>query len=751
MLERISTQVVFLLVDASLKAILLWAIAMLAIRTFRRMSVHEVHRVWTIVLLGLVTLPILAHAGPTWSLPIGLPAVSSDQVKNRPSLADSGAGALNAQITVFPAQSSNTRGQDSPGSPSADFRFVHVGNDTPPAGTASIEHDGRNQTASPAASSLPRWYPQRSTLFVLGSMVWLSGVGVMLARLLIAVFRTSRIKRAALPVTGRCFPRGISVRESAQIESPVVAGWWRPCILLPHSWREWTDAKRAAVVSHEQSHLHRRDTSLSLLAELVTLVYWFHPVSWWTRRQLSRLAELACDEAAALAIGDRLVYARYLVEIASANRNHARLQSATAMSRSREVGPRVRALLDLSRPLTVRASRVALATILLVGIPVVILLAAFHPTRANTSEQGTTAPTAARPQEAAVPAAKTKPATGSAKVAPVTADEQAVLSMKGTVLLPDGSVAKDAVLEQSPDIQPNDVLSATMTAGQFEIRTTGTNVMPAVILFRTPDWNFQALLEMEGRTLRSECAAPKQITLAPAKVIKVKVTDGGRAVAACHVQVSASLHKYLGVTRSDGIAELKIAHEGSGCPIVAWSDDHRIGGLWTAPKPNKSPSESEFHIEISRGEPVRVRVVDARLLPVANVPLEFLAWMRGQNEMFVGDNPTSRQITNARGEAVFAWVPNWPKERFPVRVAENSPWRKTRDRVPKQSPDVVREFEVVPSPRALTNKRVPVQGRLSGAATDVSGLLIELLSDQGEDEDERDGFFRDATGMAVSL
>ena len=748
MVERISTQIVFMLFDASLKAILLWAVAMLAIRTFRRMSVHEQHRVWTVVLLGLLTLPILAHAGPTWSLPIGLPAVSADHVKSEPTSTDSGAGDLNGQIAVFPGRSRNAHGQDSPSIPSADIRVGHVRNGGLPSGTASIERDSASQAASPVAGSLPRWYVHRSSLLLLGSMVWLTGVGAMLVRLLIAVFRTLRIKRAAVLVTDCFVPAGMVVRECRLIESPAVVGWWQPCILLPPSWREWPDAKRAAVFSHEQSHLRRRDTSLSLLAELVTLFYWFHPVSWWTKRQLSRLAELACDEAAAIALGDRLVYARYLVEIAAANRKNSRLQSATAMARSSEVGPRVRALLDLSRPLTVRASRSALAAILLVGIPVVILLAALRPTRANTSEQGTTSRAAARPQEPAASPAKAKPVTERAKVAPVAAVEQAVLSMRGTVFLPDGSVAKEAVLEQSPDNEPGAVLSATITTGQFEIRTTGTNLMPAGVLFRTPDWSFQALLVIQSRTLRSECAAPKRINLAPARVITVKVTDGDRIVAACHVQVSASLHKYLGITRADGVANLKIAHDGTGYPMVAWSDDQRIGGFWTAPKPNKNPAGTEFHIEISHGEPVRVRVVDARQEPVANVPLAFTAVPRGQSGWFVGDNPTSRQTTNASGEAVFAWVPNWPKESISVRVAENSPWREARDRPPSQPADGVRQLEVAASLRALTNQRVTVTGQLSGPATDVAGLLIEFLSDPGEDDEKWDAFFArcDANG-----
>ena len=422
---------------------------------------------------------------------------------------------------------------------------------------------------------------------------------------------------------------------------------------------------------------------MSLVAELVTLLYWFHPVSWWTKRQLSRLAELACDEAAAIAIGDRLVYARYLVEIATAHRKIARLQSGAAMARSSDVGQRVRALLDLSKPLAVRVSWPALATILLVGVPVVSLLAAFSPTSVDANEQGTASPLAARPEESPPPAVRTKPDSeptiaASALVADkkATVTEGLVLTMRGTVFLPNGSVAEDAVLEQSPEYDGSDVVSATIIEGQFEIRTTGTRINPPGILIRSPDWKLQASLNMGSHTLRSECAAPKRVTLVPAKVIQVKVTDGQTAVAGSHVQVEAGSYKYLAITRSDGVAELKIAHDETVFLISAWTDDHRIGGLHAARKPTKDQYGTDFHIEISRGAPLRVRVVDSRRQPVANVPLRFAAATGAHGEMFVGDNPTSCQTTSANGEAVFAWVPNWPTDRLFVSVAENSPWRK---------------------------------------------------------------------------
>ncbi len=745
MLERISTPIVFMLFDASLKAILLWTLAMLAIRTFRRMSVHEEHRVWTVALLGLVVLPILAHAGPSWSLPLGVPSVSSDQIKSRQSSADSGAGGLNEQITVFPGQTSSARGEDSLRAPISGAGAHHALSGSLPSAGASIPVDG--PVSSPVDSGRFRWLLRRSSLLVLGSMAWLCGVLIMLARLLIAVLRTLRIERAARLVTDQSFPPGLVVRESEQIKSPVVAGWWRPSILLPCAWREWTDAKRAAVISHEQTHLRRRDTSLSLLAELVTLFYWFHPVSWWTRRELSRLAELACDEAAAIATGDRLLYAQYLLEIASANRKNARLQPGLAMARSSDVGPRVRALLDLSRPLTASVSRPARAAILLVGIPALVLLGAFRPTRAHTNEQRTASPAVAELKQTPAAESTAKLSGEPTHIAPAAADQKTILTMTGTVFLPDGSVATDAVLERSPDDEPDDVVSVKMIEGEFEIRSAGTRLMPASILFRTPDWSAQAFLEMESRTLRSECAAPKRITLAQAKLIRVKVTDGKRAVADCHVQVSSG-HKYMGVTRSDGVAPFKIANDASGFFIVAWSDDHRIGGSSITPGSTLNQNGGDFQVEISHGDPVRVRVVDAKQQPVANVPLLLKVFARGPGALYVGDNPTSRQTTNASGEAVFSWVPNCPKESLSVRLADDSPWRESHDREPAQAPDGVRQLEVAPLPRSLTNKRVAVNGQLSGLTAEVSELLIEFLCDQGDDEDDWDAFYTrcDASG-----
>ncbi len=740
MLERISAPIAYTIFDASLKAILLWGIAFLATRTIRSMSVHARHRVWTVVLLALLALPILALAGPGWSLPLGTWVANDDAVENQPGVAGARLEAPGDPFIDGFGRSLKTPRQDPLTVPWSNGAIAREQSRTQTVADLTIENDSLPVLAG---SGRPQPWFQRMSLPVLVATVWLTGVAAMLLRLLVAVFRTSQIQRSSHRVQDPSLPAGVVVRESRQIESPAVVGWWRPCILLPFSWKEWTDDKRAAVLSHELCHIGRRDPELSLLAELATMLYWFHPVSWWTRRHLSRLAELTCDGAAAIAIGDRLVYARYLVEIAAANRTDLRLRLRSTMAHSSDVVQRVHSLLDLSTPLTARASRSSLAAIALVGAAAVVLLAAIRLTPANANEKQTKARSGAvRPNRpAAKVTAEPEPAQDAASEKQAIVTGGPVLILKGTAFLPDGSVAKHAVLDRSPADESRNVLSATIVEGQFAIKTNGTSLESPVFLIRTPDWNFQASLQLEGRTLRSECSSPQRVSLAPARVIPVKITDGERAIANAHVQVEASTsYKYFGTTRSNGIALLKIASDAYISLICAWSDDHRIGGLPFAPEPTNAGDVAEFRVEISRGEPVRALALDTQQRGVPNVPLVLRASTGGRHGLQVGDNPKSRQTTNAKGEAIFTWVPNWPRDLISVAVAEKSAWDESRDGDRKQRRNGAYQLGVVPSVASRTSERIAVTGQLARVPTGVSGVLLEFLADPGGDESTWDGF-----------
>ncbi|MCY4030263.1 MAG: M56 family metallopeptidase [Acidobacteria bacterium] len=82
------------------------------------------------------------------------------------------------------------------------------------------------------------------------------------------------------------------------VAGPVVEGCLRPRILLPASLvRGWTAEELDPILLHELVHLQRRDPAVRALANLLQIVYFFHPVVWWVGRRLDEAREQACDDA----------------------------------------------------------------------------------------------------------------------------------------------------------------------------------------------------------------------------------------------------------------------------------------------------------------------------------------------------------------------------------------------------------------------------------------------------------------------
>src|SRR6185436_7520115 len=99
---------------------------------------------------------------------------------------------------------------------------------------------------------------------------------------------------------------------SARVTSPVTIGAFRPMILVPAD-----EAVPDEVLAHERAHVRRRDALLQSVLKLVTLPVACHPLVRMLERRAAVEREIACDEAAAAAIGDRHRYARTLVAMAS--------------------------------------------------------------------------------------------------------------------------------------------------------------------------------------------------------------------------------------------------------------------------------------------------------------------------------------------------------------------------------------------------------------------------------------------------
>ncbi len=144
--------------------------------------------------------------------------------------------------------------------------------------------------------------------------------------------------------------RTIIVVRSDRTTIPLAWGILRPVILLPAESDQWTVERTRIVLSHELAHVKRRDCVTQVLAQIACALYWFHPLIWLAARQLRKEREQACDDQV-LSLGNRAsAYADHLVELAKSLRPAKRCWPvAVAMAQPHELETRVLALLDPQR------------------------------------------------------------------------------------------------------------------------------------------------------------------------------------------------------------------------------------------------------------------------------------------------------------------------------------------------------------------------------------------------------------------
>src|SRR5687768_5849599 len=89
----------------------------------------------------------------------------------------------------------------------------------------------------------------------------------------------------------------ITIVASNQSMEPGVIGIRKPVLLWPQLLTSnLSEAHIEAIVTHELSHIVRRDNLLALAQIAVCSVFWFHPVVWWVSARLIDERERACDE-----------------------------------------------------------------------------------------------------------------------------------------------------------------------------------------------------------------------------------------------------------------------------------------------------------------------------------------------------------------------------------------------------------------------------------------------------------------------
>jgi bla regulator protein blaR1 len=149
-----------------------------------------------------------------------------------------------------------------------------------------------------------RW-ESRMALAVL--IPWLSGMCVFTCFLLASGLRTGHLLRKA--EFARLWPSEedgllqlgqtrIALLKNDAVFSPVCWQFHRPYILLPSQVDRFPQPEQLAILRHEVEHLRAGHPLTLFIQRLTEIVFWFHPLVWWTSRQADLHREFRCDAAA---------------------------------------------------------------------------------------------------------------------------------------------------------------------------------------------------------------------------------------------------------------------------------------------------------------------------------------------------------------------------------------------------------------------------------------------------------------------
>ncbi|CAD78642.1 probable penicillinase antirepressor penJ [Rhodopirellula baltica SH 1] len=341
------------LVISSIVSLVVMSPAMIAGRKRSHFSATVVNDLWRMGIVLMLILPIALTLRPSsmalWgfapsSLGTNLPsAISADDV--------SVATGLNSEFSTAMA------GGDVSDSTNVDRSFVGKDRSMPVSALNSAALE-----SSPEMFVRPWAIAETiSNLVMAVGWVWFAIASALLIRMLIGYVKVWSMVRAATEVPdpkamfqlirlpmkttlsrARCF-------HSRDVEVPCVVPCWKPTILLPHDFERWSSDEQTAILQHELCHLLRHDVGWQFLANLLVVLYWFHPLAHHARRQLRRTAEFAADDAVLNAGFSADNYAENLIRIARGLTAHSTVAHLSAAVSEHSVRERVFEVLDLDK------------------------------------------------------------------------------------------------------------------------------------------------------------------------------------------------------------------------------------------------------------------------------------------------------------------------------------------------------------------------------------------------------------------
>jgi beta-lactamase regulating signal transducer with metallopeptidase domain len=120
----------------------------------------------------------------------------------------------------------------------------------------------------------------------LAAYLWVLGIIALLVYSLVSILILKRQLKSVQLIEKNIF-------EANNLKTPFVLGLIRPKIYLPVGLNV---DERSYILLHEQTHIHRKDNIIKIVAFLILCIHWFNPLVWIAFMLMSMDMELSCDE-----------------------------------------------------------------------------------------------------------------------------------------------------------------------------------------------------------------------------------------------------------------------------------------------------------------------------------------------------------------------------------------------------------------------------------------------------------------------
>lgn len=131
--------------------------------------------------------------------------------------------------------------------------------------------------------------------------------------------------------------RPVELYANSLIASPLLFGFFHPCIVLPTT--EISDADFQYTLAHELIHYKRWDMFYKWLVQICVCIHWFNPFVYLMSGDINRLCELSCDEAVIKKLGqmERRAYGDTLLNAIKTGGSYKDSLSSVTLSESKKL------------------------------------------------------------------------------------------------------------------------------------------------------------------------------------------------------------------------------------------------------------------------------------------------------------------------------------------------------------------------------------------------------------------------------